>query len=51
MAGAIRMDDGEELEFGTGDAIHIPPGHDGWVVGDEPYVGVDVVGTEFARAG
>lgn len=47
----VRMDDGEELEFGAGDAVHIPPGHDGWVVGDEPYVGIDVTGTEFAKAG
>src|SRR5262249_41896539 len=44
----VRMDDGQELEFGAGDAIHIPPGHDGWVVGDEPYVGIDVTGTGFA---
>lgn len=44
----VLMDDGAELEFGPGDAMHIPPGHDGWVVGDEPYVGIDVTGTEFA---
>jgi hypothetical protein len=44
------MDDGEEIEFGAGDAVDIPPGHDGWVVGDEPYVGIDVTGTEFAKA-
>jgi mannose-6-phosphate isomerase-like protein (cupin superfamily) len=46
----VRMDDGEETEFAAGDAIDIPPGHDGWVVGDEPYVGIDVVGTEFAKS-
>jgi Cupin domain len=46
----VRMDDGEELEFRAGDAVHIPPGHDGWVVGDEPYVGIDVTGTGFAKA-
>jgi mannose-6-phosphate isomerase-like protein (cupin superfamily) len=45
----VRMDDGEELEFAAGDAVNIPPGHDGWVVGDEPYVGIDVVGTEFGK--
>ena len=42
----IRMDDGEELEISAGDATHIPPGHDAWVVGDEPYVGLDFIGAE-----
>ena len=37
----IKMDDGTEFEAGPGDAYDIPPGHDGWVIGDEPYVGVD----------
>jgi hypothetical protein len=35
------MDDGTEFEVGAGEAYEIPPGHDGWVVGNEPYVGVD----------
>jgi mannose-6-phosphate isomerase-like protein (cupin superfamily) len=37
----IKMDDGTEFEVGAGEAYEIPPGHDGWVVGNEPYVGVD----------
>jgi len=37
----IKMDDGTEFEAGAGDAYDIPSGHDGWVVGDEAYVGVD----------
>ena len=37
----IKMDDGTEFDAGPGDAYDIPPGHDGWVVGDEPYVGID----------
>src|ERR1700739_3294981 len=37
----VRMDDGTELEFGAGDVVAIPPGHDGWVVGDEPCVVTD----------
>jgi mannose-6-phosphate isomerase-like protein (cupin superfamily) len=45
----VRMDDGEEVEFAAGDAVDIPPGHDGWVVGDEPYVGLDFMGTEYAK--
>jgi hypothetical protein len=32
------MDDGTEMEFGPGDVAIIDPGHDGWVVGDEPNV-------------
>jgi hypothetical protein len=45
------MDDGEELEIGAGDASHIPPGHDAWVVSDEPYVGLDFVGAaEYAKS-
>jgi quercetin dioxygenase-like cupin family protein len=43
------MNDGDEIEIGPGDAVNVPPGHDGWVVGDEPYVGIDVTGTEFAK--
>ena len=32
------MDDGFEQEFGPGDVSNIPPGHDAWVVGQEPVV-------------
>ena len=28
----------------TGDVASIPPGHDAWIVGDEPYVGIDFQG-------
>jgi hypothetical protein len=38
---AVRMDDGAEGEVGPGDVVAIPPGHDAWVVGDEPCVLVD----------
>jgi ethanolamine utilization protein EutQ (cupin superfamily) len=40
----VRMDDGTESETGPGDAQLLPPGHDAWVVGDEPYVGLDFQG-------
>jgi quercetin dioxygenase-like cupin family protein len=40
----VRMDDGSELEFGPGDVVAIPPGHDGWVIGDEPCVLLDFAG-------
>ncbi len=40
----IRMDDGTELEIGPGDVVSIPPGHDGWTIGDEPCVVLDFAG-------
>jgi hypothetical protein len=44
------MDDGTELDYGAGDFYSIPPGHDAWVVGDEPYVGLDITGSaKWAR--
>jgi quercetin dioxygenase-like cupin family protein len=42
----IVMEDGSELEVGPGDVIAIPPGHDAWVVGDEPCVVLDFAGME-----
>jgi class 3 adenylate cyclase len=41
---AVRMDDGEEAEFGPNDVMDIPPGHDAWVVGDEPAISIDFGG-------
>lgn len=43
LSGRLRaqMPDGTELEIGPGEVFEIPPGHDAWVVGDEPWVGVD----------
>ena len=40
----VKMDDGTEKEFGPGDAGVIPPGHDAWIVGSEPCVGIDFTG-------
>ncbi len=46
----VTMDSGEELDIGPGEAMEIPPGHDARVVGDEPYVGIDVTGADtYAR--
>jgi len=39
---AVKMDDGEEMEFASGDLAHIPPGHDGWGIGDEPTVWLEI---------
>jgi EutQ-like cupin domain len=46
VSGRIRvvMDDGTEDEFGAGDATIIPPGHNAWVVGNEPVVAIDFTG-------
>jgi quercetin dioxygenase-like cupin family protein len=43
---AVRMDDGDERVMGPGDLFHVPPGHDSWVIGDEPYVSLHIVGGE-----
>ncbi len=37
----VRSDDGSELTVGRGDVMLIEPGHDAWVVGDEPCVLLD----------
>lgn len=41
----FRHQDGSEFELGPDDAFDIPPGHDAWVVGDEPYETIDWVGS------
>jgi hypothetical protein len=46
----FRTKDGLEGEAGPGDIFYIPPGHDGWVVGDEPLVTLSWVGDdEFGK--
>lgn len=40
----VVMDDGTEEEFGPGDIGVVPPGHDAWVVGNEPVVAIDITG-------
>jgi hypothetical protein len=37
----IAHEDGSESDIGPGDAYVIEPGHDAWVVGDEPFVGFE----------
>lgn len=47
----IVMDDGTELVVKAGDVMNIPPGHDAWVLGDEPVVVVDFQGfVDYAKA-
>ena len=45
-AAAVRMDSGEERVMRAGDLFYVPPGHDSWVVGDEPYVSLHFMGGE-----
>ena len=43
------MEDGEVHEMRAGDLFYIPPGppgHDSWVVGDEPYVSLHFMGAD-----
>jgi hypothetical protein len=46
----IRLPDGREETIHAGESYTIPPGHDAWVEGDTPFVGIEVMSAEqFAR--
>ncbi|MBV9233996.1 MAG: cupin domain-containing protein [Candidatus Eremiobacteraeota bacterium] len=46
------LDEGRVIEMRAGDVFYVPPGHDSWVVGDEPYVSLHFLGSEsYARKG
>jgi hypothetical protein len=50
---AIAHEDGTEQEIRAGQAYVIEPGHNAWVVGDEPFVGFEFeapTAEEFAKA-
>ncbi len=38
----VRMDEGKEEEFGPGDMVSVPPGHDGWTLGDKQAVWLEI---------
>jgi mannose-6-phosphate isomerase-like protein (cupin superfamily) len=40
------MADGTIHEMRAGDLFYVPPGHDSWVVGDEPYVSLHFMGAD-----
>jgi hypothetical protein len=47
----VVMDDGAEFDCKPGDVSILPPGHDAWVVGNEPVVVVDFQGMiDYAKA-
>jgi quercetin dioxygenase-like cupin family protein len=44
------MDGGPVVDLKPGDIFQIAPGHDSWVVGDEPYVSLHILGADdYAR--
>jgi class 3 adenylate cyclase len=48
LAGRLEIEtrDGERREVVAGDVYDVAPGHDAWVLGDEPYVAIDFQGIE-----
>jgi quercetin dioxygenase-like cupin family protein len=40
------MSHGTERVMEPGQFFYVPPGHDSWVVGDEPYVSLHIMGSE-----
>jgi class 3 adenylate cyclase len=40
----VELEDGTKLEFGPEDVFDIPPGHNGWTIGDEPCVQIEWAG-------
>jgi quercetin dioxygenase-like cupin family protein len=46
-----RLDSGEEFTIGPGEAGYVPPGHDGWVEGNERVVMIEMLGAaEYGKA-
>ena len=41
---SAAMNDGRVIEMKAGDLFYIEPGHDSWVIGDEPYVSLHLMG-------
>jgi hypothetical protein len=47
---AVKMRDGSEHVLAPGDVFYVAPGHDSWVVGDEPYESLHLQGaSDYAR--
>ena len=36
----VEMADGTAMEVGPDSVYEVPPGHDAWVIGDEPWIGI-----------
>ncbi len=42
----VRMKDGTERTIAAGESYTIPPGHDAWVEGGQPFVGIEVMSAD-----
>jgi quercetin dioxygenase-like cupin family protein len=42
----VRMKDGTEKTLVAGDSYTIPPGHDAWVEGNQPFVAIEVMSAD-----
>jgi hypothetical protein len=47
----VKMKDGSEFDIGPGDVASVSPGHDAWVLGEEPVVGIEFTGAKTAAEG
>ena len=47
----VRLTDGTERTISAGESYTIPPGHDAWVEGGQPFVGIEVMSADvYAKA-
>ncbi|TMF84788.1 MAG: cupin domain-containing protein [Chloroflexi bacterium] len=42
----VRLENGTEKRISAGESYTIPPGHDAWVEGSSPFVGIEVMSAE-----
>ena len=47
----VVCDNGDEVDVGPDTAFEIPPGHDAWVVGDEPWVSLEWTSAHLVGVG
>jgi quercetin dioxygenase-like cupin family protein len=47
----VKMDDGREFDLRAGECFYVAPGHDSWVVGDEMYVSIHLMGADTYAEG
>ncbi len=46
----VKLGNGDQATIKAGDSYEIPPGHDAWVEGSEPFVGIEVQSAkEYAK--
>ncbi|HVL88366.1 MAG TPA: cupin domain-containing protein [Candidatus Thermoplasmatota archaeon] len=48
----VRLKDGTEKTLHAGESYTIPPGHDAWVEGNQPFVGIEMMSADvYAKPG